>query len=103
MDVLDNDTQPEGEPLTLQPELVQNVPGDGGLLFVSGDHLRYLAPKTPGNYTAVYRVAGPDGQYADAAVSISVRERDAATNNPPVPQTVTARSSPGRRCGSACP
>ncbi|PZE32322.1 fibronectin type III domain-containing protein, partial [Curtobacterium sp. MCLR17_055] len=91
IDVLDNDTQPEGEPLTLQPELVQNVPGDGGLLFVSGDHLRYLAPKTPGNYTAVYRVAGPDGQYADAAVSISVRERDAATNNPPVPQTVTAR------------
>jgi hypothetical protein len=89
--VLDNDTQPEGEPLTLQPELVQNVPGDGGLLFVSGDHLRYLAPKTPGNHTAVYRVAGPDGQYADAAVSISVRERDAATNNPPVPQTVTAR------------
>lgn len=91
IDVLDNDTQPEGEPLTLEPELVQNVPGDGGLLFASGDHLRYLAPKTPGNYTAVYRVAGPDGQYADAAVSISVRERDAATNNPPVPQTVTAR------------
>ena len=91
IDVLGNDTQPEGEPLTLQPELVQNVPGNGGLLFVSGDHLRYLAPKTPGNYTAVYRVAGPDGQYADAAVSISVRERDAATNNPPVPQTVTAR------------
>ncbi|WIE63565.1 Ig-like domain-containing protein [Curtobacterium sp. MCLR17_036] len=89
--VLDNDTQPEGEPLTLEPDLVQNVPGDGGLLFVSGDHLRYLAPKTPGNYTAVYRVAGPDGQHADASVSISVRERDAATNNPPVPPTVTAR------------
>jgi hypothetical protein len=46
IDVLANDTQPEGEPLTLQPELVQNVPGDGGLLFASGDHLRYLAPTT---------------------------------------------------------
>ncbi|QQD74978.1 tandem-95 repeat protein [Curtobacterium sp. YC1] len=91
IDVLDNDTQPEGEPLTLRPDLVQNVPGDGGLLFASGDHLRYLAPETPGNHTAVYRVAGPDGQYADATVSISVRERDTATNNPPVPQTVTAR------------
>ncbi|GGK87517.1 hypothetical protein JOE58_001058 [Curtobacterium luteum] len=94
--VLDNDTQPEGEPLTLQPDLVQNVPGDGGLLFVSGDHLRYLAPKTPGNYTAVYRVAGPDGQYADATVSISVRDKDTATNNPPVPQTVTARVVAGK-------
>jgi hypothetical protein len=96
IDVLDNDTQPEGEPLTLVPELVQNVPGDGGLLFVSGDHLRYLAPSTPGTYTAVYRVAGPDGQYADATVSISVREQDAATNNPPVPQTVTARVVAGQ-------
>ena len=96
IDVLDNDTQPEGEPLTLLPDLVQNVPGDGGLLFVSGDHLRYLAPETPGSYTAVYRVAGPDGQHADAAVSISVREQDAATNNPPVPQTVTARVVAGQ-------
>lgn len=96
IDVLANDTQPEGEPLTLQPDLVQNVPGDGGLLFASGDHLRYLAPKTPGNYTAVYRVAGPDGQTADAAVSISVREKDSATNNPPVPETVTARVVAGQ-------
>ena len=96
IDVLANDTQPEGEPLTLEPDLVQNVPGDGGLLFVSGDHLRYLAPTTPGNYTAVYRVAGPDGQSADAAVSISVREVDSATNNPPVPQTVTARVVAGQ-------
>ncbi|MFJ3382733.1 MULTISPECIES: Ig-like domain-containing protein [unclassified Curtobacterium] len=96
IDVLANDTQPEGEPLTLQPDLVQNVPGDGGLLFASGDHLRYLAPKTPGSYTAVYRVAGPDGQTADAAVSISVREKDSATNNPPVPETVTARVVAGQ-------
>ncbi|WP_144765295.1 Ig-like domain-containing protein [Curtobacterium sp. 9128] len=96
IDVLANDTQPEGEPLTLQPDLVQNVPGDGGLLFASGDHLRYLAPKTPGNYTAVYRVSGPDGQSADATVSISVREKDTATNNPPVPQTVTARVVAGQ-------
>ncbi|WIE74342.1 Ig-like domain-containing protein [Curtobacterium sp. MCSS17_007] len=96
IDVLANDTQPEGQPLTLAPDLVQNVPGDGGLLFVSGDRLRYLAPDTPGNHTAVYRVAGPDGQYADATVSISVRERDAATNNPPVPETVTARVVAGQ-------
>jgi len=96
IDVLANDTQPEGEPLTLVPELVQNVPGDGGLLFVSGDRLRYLAPKTPGSHTAVYRVAGPDGQYADATVTISVREREAATNNPPVPKTVTARAVAGQ-------
>jgi len=96
IDVLANDTQAEGEPLTLQPELVQNVPGDAGLLFVSGDSLRYLAPRTPGNYTAVYRVEGPDHQYADAVVSIAVREKDAATNAPPMPQTITARVVAGQ-------
>ncbi|MFZ7088602.1 Ig-like domain-containing protein [Curtobacterium sp. RRHDQ10] len=96
IDVLANDSQPDGEPLTLEPDLVQNVPGGAGLLFVSGDELRYLAPQTPGNYTAVYRVDGPDGQHADAVVSIAVRERDAATNAPPVPQTITARVIAGQ-------
>jgi hypothetical protein len=96
IDVLANDTQPDGEALTLEPNLVQNVPGGAGLLFVSGDTLRYLAPDTPGNYTAVYRVEGPDGQYADATVSIAVREKNAATNSPPVPQTITARTVAGQ-------
>jgi large repetitive protein len=96
IDVLANDSQPDGEALTLDPNLVQNVPGGAGLLFVSGDTLRYLAPNTPGNYTAVYRVEGPDGQYADATVSIAVREKDTATNSPPVPQTIVARTFAGQ-------
>lgn len=96
IDVLDNDTQPEGESLTLLPDLVQGLPRGGGLLFVSGDHLRYLAPTTPGTYSAVYRIAGPDGQTADATVSVSVRDRDRATNAAPVPQTVTARVVAGQ-------
>ncbi|PZE77206.1 Ig-like domain-containing protein [Curtobacterium sp. MCBD17_019] len=96
IDVLANDTQPDGEPLTLEPDLVQNLPAGAGLLFVSGDTLRYLAPDTPGNYTAVYRVDGPDGQHADAVVSIAVRERDAATNAAPVPDTITARAVAGQ-------
>jgi hypothetical protein len=96
VDVLDNDTQPEGEPLTLRPDLVQGLPRGGGLLFVSGDHLRYLAPTTPGTYSAVYRVAGPDGQTADATVTVSVRDRDRSTNAAPVPQNVTARVVAGQ-------
>lgn len=94
--VLDNDEQPDGEEITLQPELAQALPEDAGLLFVSGDRLRYLAPETAGNYTAVYSIAGPDGQIAQARVLISVRERNAATNNPPVPLTITARVLAGQ-------
>ncbi|MEJ3404543.1 Ig-like domain-containing protein [Rathayibacter sp. YIM 133350] len=88
--VLDNDEQPDGEPLTLDPVLPDRPEGSG-LLFVSGNVLRYLAPERPGNYTAVYRVDSPGGLFASAQVNISVREADAASNNPPVPRAITAR------------
>jgi hypothetical protein len=89
--VLANDVQPDGDPLTLDPDLVKD-PGTGsGLLFASGSDLRYLAPDTPGDFTAVYRVNAPDGQWATAQVSISVREADPTANSAPVPQQITAR------------
>jgi hypothetical protein len=89
--VLDNDDHPDDAPITLLPELAQELPDDGGLLFASGDRLRYLAPQTAGNYSAVYSIAGPDGQTAQAKVDIAVREVDLATNNAPTPSRVTAR------------
>jgi len=90
--VLDNDEHPDDEPITLNPQLVRGLEGDDGLLFVSGDRLRYLAPDRPGDFTAVYEVLGPLGiERAQATVRISVREVDEATNAPPVPRTITAR------------
>ena len=89
--VLANDEHPDGLPLTLQPVLDQQLPADSGLLFASERVLRYLAPNKTGNFSAAYRVTGPDGQAATALVRISVREADSATNNAPVPTTVTAR------------
>jgi large repetitive protein len=101
--VLDNDSQPDGKPITLSPKLATPLPAGGGLLFASGDVLRYLAPRTAGNYSAVYTIAGPDGQIANATVTISVREIDASTNNPPVPQRVTARVLAGQTIKIAIP
>ncbi len=89
--VLRNDEHPDGLDLTLDPHLYQELPDDSGLLFASGRVLRYLAPDHTGNFTAAYQVTGPDGQAATAIVRIAVRERDVATNNAPVPATVTAR------------
>ncbi|WP_395640393.1 Ig-like domain-containing protein, partial [Pseudolysinimonas sp.] len=88
--VLDNDEQPEGKPLTLVSELAEDLPDGAGLLFVSGDRLRYLAPEVAGDYVAVYSVESA-GQRAEGRVTISVREENAATNSPPVPRRVTAR------------
>jgi hypothetical protein len=91
IDVLANDEQPDGDELTLVPRLETDVPAGSGLLFASGDRLRYLAPTTPGNVTATYTVEGPDGQRASAQVAIAVREVDAGSNSAPAPQAVTAR------------
>lgn len=95
--VLDNDVQPDGEELTLNPILSTTLTGDSGLLFASGNVLRYLAPKKTGDFTAVYQISDPNGQVAEAQVKISVREAVAATNNPPVPATVTARVLAGEK------
>ncbi|MGO4689295.1 Ig-like domain-containing protein [Glaciibacter sp. 2TAF33] len=89
--VLANDEHPDGDPLTLNPKLATPLPTGSGLLFAADNELRYLAPSHPGNFTAVYQVDAPDGQFASAQVSISVREADAESNNPPVPKTVVAR------------
>lgn len=87
--VLDNDEHPDGDPLELLPDLVEQ-PADG-LLFASGNRLRYRAPDEPGVYEAAYRVAGPDGQNATASIVITVREADPDTNTAPVPAAATAR------------
>jgi len=90
--VLDNDEHPDDEPITLGTDLPLGLEGESGLLFVSGDALRYLAPDSPGEFTAVYEVLGPLGlERAQATVRISVREVDESTNTPPVPRTLTAR------------
>ncbi|TAL43233.1 MAG: fibronectin type III domain-containing protein, partial [Salinibacterium sp.] len=89
--VMANDEDPDGLDLTLATKLDEPLPDDSGLLFASGKVLRYLAPDRTGNFTATYRVTGPDGQAASARVIIAVREADTATNNAPVPRTATAR------------
>ena len=89
--VLDNDEQPDGEPITLNPRLVRGLDDDAGLLFVSGTSLRYLAPETTGNFTASYQVVGPDGQTAEAEVSIQVREPNVESNRAASPSRIVAR------------
>lgn len=89
--VLANDEHPDGATLTLNPALAQQLPEGAGLLFGSGNVLRYLAPERPGNFLAVYEIAGPDGQTARAQLRIAVRESDANTNAAPLPSALTAR------------
>lgn len=93
--VLDNDEHPDGGRLILANALPTGLPADGGLAFVSGEVVRYLAPSKPGDFSITYRVLGPDGQWADGDVTLSVREIDKASNTAPAPRTITARAFAG--------
>jgi hypothetical protein len=91
IDVMQNDEQPDDETITLNPVLVDGLGPDSGLLFASGNTLRYLAPDHTGNFTATYQILGPFGQSANAQVTIQVREPNIDTNHAPAPSRIVAR------------
>lgn len=92
--VLANDSQADGKPITLARDLVEQP--KAGLLVASGDRLRYLAPETPGTYTARYQITSAGGLTATGNVRIDVVGRDEAGNREPSAPTVTARTTAGQ-------
>ncbi|MFI2103623.1 Ig-like domain-containing protein [Isoptericola sp. NPDC019693] len=89
IDVLDNDTHPDGLELTLDPELEQTVDAGQGDLFVSEGRLRFKAGPEQGTAYAIYKVRDPNGQEDSAQVTIHIR--GGKENAAPVPHDVDAR------------
>ncbi len=89
--VLDNDTDPDGDRLSLDPAVTESgLPG--GVLFTSGNLLRFQAPAQAGTVTAVYSAVDPNGDKASAQVQFTVRAPSSSVDNePPVPDPATAR------------
>ncbi|MFE6969078.1 Ig-like domain-containing protein [Isoptericola sp. NPDC057653] len=93
IDVLANDSHPDGLELTLGEELEQSVDPEQGDLFVSEDRLRFRAGPEAGTAYAIYTVRDPNGQEDSAQVTIHVRGgKDSAA---PVPHDVDARTLAG--------
>ena len=89
--VLDSAYDPDGDPLSLMPGLVEPVaPGDG-LMFVSGDVLRYQAPASAVTARATFEVADSTGARTAATVTVRVHESDPGTKAPPRPRDLEAR------------
>lgn len=95
IDVLANDSHPNQEELTLDPELDRQAAEGRGFGFVSDGKVRFRAGSEPGRSTLAYTVRAPDGQEASASVDITVTPMDRAANNPPVPTSVSARALAG--------
>lgn len=89
--VLENDTDPNGGELTLDPVLAQQPDDAQGRIFVSGNTLRFIAGPEPTTAYAIYKVSNASGQTDSQQVTIRVRDRDDATNTRPEPRNLTAR------------
>ncbi|MFI2752464.1 Ig-like domain-containing protein [Cellulomonas sp. P22] len=89
--VLDHAYDPDGDALTLVTELAEGL-GDGqGLLFVSGDVLRYQAPSEPLTARATFVVRDQTGNETAATLTVRVHASDATAKAPPRPRDLTAR------------
>ena len=82
--VMEGAFDPDGDPLELQRELAEEPAA--GLMFVSGDVLRYQAPTTPGTVRASFTVTDPMLNETAGTVEITIHEADPAKAPPrPVP------------------
>ncbi len=89
--VLDNDTHPQGEELSLDPVLAQGIPEEDGKAFISEKTLRFIAGPTPKTVRAIYNAVDPQGQKSAAAVTIHILPLEDTQNSRPQPQNLTAR------------
>lgn len=95
IDVLANDSDPDGEELSLVA-VDELAPGDG-IAFVQGKELRYQAPGAErGAITVRYTVVDEAGNKAAGTVTVHVTPPDPTRNRPPEPRSLEARVFSGR-------
>ncbi|MFC6355193.1 Ig-like domain-containing protein [Luethyella okanaganae] len=89
--VLENDYHPDSATMTLAPDLV-DASAAAGLVFVSGNTVRYQAPREAGVYSASYQVVDAFSESAVATVRFTVVAPNPEGNQPPNPLPLTVRT-----------
>lgn len=87
--VLEDAFDPDGDDVTLVRELAE-APTEG-LLFVSGDVLRYQAGANPGRAEALFQVSDSNGNVTTARLTVNVHVSDRSAKEPARPLDLTAR------------
>ncbi|HEY3715694.1 MAG TPA: Ig-like domain-containing protein [Jatrophihabitantaceae bacterium] len=92
--VLDNDIDPDGDPMSLKAGQLVTTPSGVGAGYVSGNVLRYAAPATVPTATQVvvdYVVADPSGatSVGHARITVNPLPTDAAHDQPPAPTPIS--------------
>jgi hypothetical protein len=89
--VLDHAYDPDGDRLTVVRQLAEPLGSGQGLLFVTGDVLRYQAESTPMTVHATFSIVDPAGNVTSAQLTVNVHASDASTKSLPLPKDLTAR------------
>lgn len=93
--VLDSAVDPDGDEMSIVPDLLETLPAEKGLLFASGDVLRFQASGETGTVETTYSVQDAGGNVTTARLSISVHASDPETKAAPRPRALTARTFDG--------
>ncbi len=101
--VLDHAYDPDGDALSVVPDLAEPLGEGEGLLFVSGDVLRYQAPASPLTAHATFVVRDETGNETAATLTVRVHASDATSKAPPRPRDLTARVFEGEAIRIAVP
>ncbi len=101
--VLDHAYDPDGDELTLVRDLREPLARGQGLLFVSGDLLRYQAPAQPMTVRTVFDVVDSTGNKTGGTLTVRVHESDADSKSPPRPKDLEARVFAGEKVRIAIP
>ena len=101
--VLEHAYDPDGDVVRLVPRLPEPLGEGEGLLFVSGDVLRYQAPATPTEVHATFEVTDPFDNKTAGTVTITVHASETSTKAPPRPAALTARVFQGETIRIAVP
>lgn len=92
--VLENDVSAAGGRPRLDPESIESSSADA-LAFAAGDILRYLAPRTPGNYTIGYRAFTAGSPALGDIATVRVRVVAEGENRDPLPGRLLGRVASG--------
>ncbi|GAA1535963.1 hypothetical protein HD600_001571 [Microbacterium ginsengiterrae] len=101
--VLDNDTSPIGDALTLEPELIEPfVDPEDGEIFVSQDTVRFKAGPEAKTVYATYEVSDTRGNKVGGYITIQIVPEQ-EDNAAPRPQDITTRVLSGSIANIAVP
>ncbi len=97
VDVLDHVTYSDGTTVSLQNDLQYDKNTFKGLVFVSGDTVRYQATRQTGSFPVTYTVKDNLGNAASATITINVHQKDASNKAAPTPPDVEAQVAAGQK------